>query len=139
MCEILLSHIGAGRGDELHIVFAGGIHDALSSSMVAALAAPLAEKGAKIGGLMGTAYLFTHEAVAAGAIVPRFQEEALKCEDTVLLETAPGHAIRCVPTPYCEAFDIEKRRLRAEGKSHEEIVQALEWMKILSLVRRIAP
>ncbi len=130
MCDILLAHIGSGRGDDLHLVFAGGIHDALSASMVAALAAPLAEKGAKIGALMGTAYLFTQEAVTAGAIVPRFQQEALQCEQTVLLETAPGHAIRCVPTPYFEVFETEKRRLRAEGKSYEEIVKALEWMNL---------
>lgn len=130
MCDILLAHIGAGRGDDLHVVFAGGIHDALSASMVAALSAALAEKGVKVGALMGTAYLFTQEAVEAGAIVPRFQQEALKCEQTVLLETAPGHAIRCVPTPYFDVFEAEKRRLRAEGKSHEEIVKALEWMNI---------
>jgi acyl transferase domain-containing protein/NAD(P)H-dependent flavin oxidoreductase YrpB (nitropropane dioxygenase family)/NADP-dependent 3-hydroxy acid dehydrogenase YdfG len=129
-CEIVLEHIGAGKGDDLHLVFAGGIHDAISASMVAALAAPLAEKGAKIGALMGTAYLFTQEAVAAGAIVPRFQEEAIKCQKTVLLETGPGHAIRCVPTPYYDVFETEKRRLRAEGKSHEEIVKSLEWMNL---------
>jgi acyl transferase domain-containing protein/NAD(P)H-dependent flavin oxidoreductase YrpB (nitropropane dioxygenase family)/NAD(P)-dependent dehydrogenase (short-subunit alcohol dehydrogenase family)/acyl carrier protein len=130
MCQILLDHVSNGKAEGLHVVFAGGVHDALSASMVAALAAPLAEKGIKVGALMGTAYLFTQEAVAAGAIVPRFQQEALKCEQTVLLETAPGHAIRCVPTPYFDVFDAERRRLRAEGKSHEEIVKALEWMNI---------
>jgi hypothetical protein len=48
----------------------------------------------KIGVLMGTAYLFTQEAVAGGAIVPRFQKEAITTQETVLLETGPGHAIR---------------------------------------------
>ena len=37
---------------------------------VAALAGDLAARGVKIGVLIGTAYLFTHEAVATGAIVP---------------------------------------------------------------------
>src|SRR5262249_37561743 len=50
--------------EELSVVFAGGIHDARSAAMVAALAAPLAARGARIGVLMGTAYLFTEEAVA---------------------------------------------------------------------------
>ena len=36
------------------------------------------------------AYLFTAEAVATGAIVPGFQEEAIRCATTVLLETGPG-------------------------------------------------
>ncbi len=98
--------------------------------MLACLAAPLAERGVKIGALMGTAYLFTHEAVASGAIVPRFQREALAAQNTVLFETGPGHAVRCVRTPYFDAFNAEKQRLRAEGRSHDEIVQALEWMNV---------
>jgi NAD(P)H-dependent flavin oxidoreductase YrpB (nitropropane dioxygenase family) len=53
MCELLLDQIsGAGPGavkpDELHILFAGGIHDALSAAMVAVLAAPLAERGVAV-------------------------------------------------------------------------------------------
>ncbi len=53
----------------VQILFAGGVHDALSAAMVARLAAPLAARGMKIGVLMGTAYLFTREAVSAGAIL----------------------------------------------------------------------
>ncbi|MEQ8787393.1 MAG: SDR family NAD(P)-dependent oxidoreductase [Pirellulaceae bacterium] len=131
MCQILLDHLGpSGKGDPLHVVFAGGIHDSLSGAMVAALAAPLAERGVKIGALMGTAYLFTQEAVEAGAIVPRFQQEAVQCDNTVLMTTGPGHAIRCIKTPYFDVFEAEKQRLKKEGKSHEEIVKALEWMNI---------
>lgn len=131
MCQALLDHLGPhGKGDALHVVFAGGVHDALSSAMVAALAAPLAARGVKIGALMGTAYLFTKEAVESGAIVERFQREALAASDTVLLETGPGHAVRCAPTPYCELFNAEKQRLRAAGQSHDEIVQSLEWMNV---------
>src|SRR5262249_53055684 len=113
-----------------HIVFAGGVHDALSAAMVAALAAPLAERGVKLGVLMGTAYLFTREAVESGAIVPRFQKEALGCAETVLLQTGPGHAIRCVKTPYHQTFEGEKERLRRENRSAEEITRALEWMNV---------
>jgi len=131
MCDVLLEHLGPkGRGEALHIVFAGGIHDANSAAMVAAMAAPLAQRGIRVGVLMGTAYLYTQEAVESGAIVPQFQKAALSCDDTVLLETAPGHAVRCVRTPYCETFQTEKQRLRSEGKSHDEIVRALEWMNI---------
>lgn len=35
--------------DDVHVLFAGGIHDARSAAMAAALAAPLAERGAGIG------------------------------------------------------------------------------------------
>ncbi|MEQ9379383.1 MAG: beta-ketoacyl synthase N-terminal-like domain-containing protein, partial [Pirellulales bacterium] len=131
MCDVLLEHLGPNaRGQDLHLVFAGGIHDANSAAMVAAMAAPLAKRGARIGALMGTAYLYTQEAVDKGAIVPQFQESAITCDDTVLLETAPGHAVRCIRTPYFKAFQVEKNRLQGEGKSHDEIVRALEWMNI---------
>ncbi|MBA4062288.1 MAG: polyketide synthase [Isosphaera sp.] len=130
MVGVLTEHVGAKPADDLHVVFAGGIHDKLSAGMVAALSAGLAEKGVKVGVLLGTAYLFTREAVEAGAITARFQKEALACGDTVLLETGPGHAIRCIPTPYAEAFEAEKRRLRAEGKSPLEVGIALERMNL---------
>ncbi|MFO0822241.1 MAG: beta-ketoacyl synthase N-terminal-like domain-containing protein [Gemmataceae bacterium] len=130
MVGVLLEHIGNKPADDLHVVFAGGIHDALSASMVAALSVGLAEKGVKVGVLLGTAYLFTKEAVEGGAITARFQQEALACGDTVLLETGPGHAIRCIPTPYAETFESEKRRLKAEGKSHLEVGIALERMNL---------
>ena len=47
--------------------------------------------------------------------MPRFQQAALACQDTVLLQTAPGHAIRCAPTPYCDDFERERRRLVSQG------------------------
>jgi len=131
MCEVLLEHLGSsGRGEDLNVIFAGGIHDARSAAMVSALSAALAERGVAVGVLMGTAYLFTHEAVTGGAIVPRFQKEALDCDETILLQTAPGHAIRCIKTPYFDIFENEKRSLVGQGKSHEEVVRTLEWMNI---------
>ncbi|HEY7425063.1 MAG TPA: SDR family NAD(P)-dependent oxidoreductase [Gemmataceae bacterium] len=135
MCALLLEHLAATgpnavKAEELHVLFAGGIHDALSAAMVAALSAPLAERGVAVGVLVGTAYLFTEEAVAGSAIVPRYQQEALRCQDTVLLETGPGHAIRCIATPYAEAFEQEKRRLQAEGCNPNEIREALEALNV---------
>lgn len=130
MVDVLLEFIGAKPAGELHVVFAGGVHDSRSAQMVAALSAPLAEKGVKVGVLLGTGYLFTKEAVAGGAITERFQRESLACGDTVLLETGPGHAIRCIPTPYADVFESEKRKLRAEGKSPLEIGIALERMNL---------
>ena len=48
----------------------------------------------------------------------------------VLLETGPGHAIRCIPTPYADVFEAEKRKLKAEGKSPLEVGIALERMNL---------
>ena len=70
-----LIDFGAAHGctDELDVLFAGGIHDARSAAMVHAAAAPLVAAGGAAGILMGTAYLFTREAVSSGAIGPAFQ------------------------------------------------------------------
>ncbi|HSM77053.1 MAG TPA: beta-ketoacyl synthase N-terminal-like domain-containing protein, partial [Bryobacteraceae bacterium] len=129
--EVLLDEIRKGiPASELRIVFAGGIHDARSAAMVEAMAAPLSERGVRIGVLMGTAYLFTDEAVRSGAIVEGFRQEALHCSRTVLLESGPGHATRCVETPFFETFRQHKRELVAQHKSTGEIRDALEDLNI---------
>jgi 3-oxoacyl-(acyl-carrier-protein) synthase/NAD(P)H-dependent flavin oxidoreductase YrpB (nitropropane dioxygenase family) len=115
---------------DLSVVFAGGIHDARSGAMVAAMAAGLAAKGAHIGALMGTAYLFTEEAVASGAILPGYQKMALDCRRTVLLETAPGHATRCVESEYVRTFRVSKEKLEAEGKGAKEVWAELEALNL---------
>ena len=115
---------------ELQVVFAGGIHDARSAAMVAAMAAPLTARGVAVGVLMGTAYLFTEEAVQSGAILPTYQEKALTCTDTALLETAPGHATRCAHTPFVDAFQSERRRLEQAGTDQREIWERLEQMNL---------
>ncbi len=92
---------------DVEVLFAGGIHDARSAAMVAAMAAPLDAAGV----LMGTAYLFTEEAVTHGAITGLFQERALAADATVTLETAPGHRTRCLPSPYTAEFEQVKAGL----------------------------
>ena len=130
MIEVLRDYAATSHAEAVHAVFAGGIHDDLSAAMVAALSVGLAERGMKIGVLLGTAYLFTPEAVDCGAITAHFQKQALSCRDTVLLETGPGHAIRVIPTPYADDFEAEKRRLKSAGKTPLEIGIALERMNL---------
>ncbi|MER6815178.1 SDR family NAD(P)-dependent oxidoreductase [Spirillospora sp. NPDC000708] len=134
-----------GDPAELSVMFAGGIHDARSAAMVAALAGPLAERGADVRVLMGTAYLFTTEAVAAGAILPGFQKAAVECAGTALLETSPGHATRCARTPYVERFAEARRELEAAGTSRQDMWGQLERLNLGRLriaskgLRRSAP
>ncbi len=126
-----LLEIASGKGlDDVHVLFAGGIHDALSAAMVAALAAPLVSLGAKVGVLMGTAYLFTQEAVKSGAIVPGYQQVAIECRSTAVLETGPGHVTRCAPTAFADTFLAEKRRLLSGGQPPEEVRQSLESLNL---------
>ncbi len=141
MIDTALDALAPAQIAECHFLFAGGIHDGVSAAAVAAAAAPLAERGAKLGALLGTAYLFTHEAVKTGAIVPGFQEEAIRCTDTVLLETGPGHATRCARTAYAEEFQRKKESAKA---SPEEVRRTLEYLNLGRLriaskgIRRVA-
>ena len=120
----------ADAGSDLQIFFAGGVHDARSAAMVAVLAAPLAARGARAGILMGTAYLFTEEAVACGAVQPVFQRQVLAAQETALLETAPGHATRAVASPFTESFRSARHALEADGVPSREVWQRLEELNI---------
>ncbi|MFT3924946.1 MAG: SDR family NAD(P)-dependent oxidoreductase [Myxococcales bacterium] len=127
MVERLLE---AERLDGVTVLFAGGIHDARSASAVAVLAAPLVARGVQVGVLMGTAYLFTQEAVTHGAIGQAFQAEAVLCEETALVETAPGHATRCARTEFVRAFEAERARLQSAGADAQTVWAELEQMNL---------
>jgi acyl transferase domain-containing protein/NAD(P)H-dependent flavin oxidoreductase YrpB (nitropropane dioxygenase family) len=116
--------------DDVHVLFAGGIHDARSAAMVSVMSGELAQQGVNVGVLMGTAYLFTAEAVASGAIVPGFQSAALACEETVLLETGTGHLTRCAASPFVTEFLRARAEMIAQGKSAELMREELEALNI---------
>ncbi|MEU6551803.1 SDR family NAD(P)-dependent oxidoreductase [Streptomyces sp. NPDC046915] len=124
----------AGADDDtarrIEVFFAGGVHDERSAAMVAALAAPLTARGAAVGVLMGTAYLFTAEAVERGAIQPLFQRQVVAATTTALLETAPGHATRCVPSPFTRDYRDREAELRARGVPDRRIWEQLERLNV---------
>ena len=67
---------------------------------------------------MGTAYLFTEEAVATGAIVPGFQDEALALPP----DRAAGDRARATRSASArrrspDRFEAERQRLLAEGQA----------------------
>ncbi|MGW3993723.1 SDR family NAD(P)-dependent oxidoreductase [Amycolatopsis sp. NPDC004772] len=129
---VLADFLAAGpdAAADLQLLFAGGIHDERSAAMVAALAAPVAARGAAIGVLMGTAYLFTREAVDAGAVLPLFQRSLLEAEHTDLLETAPGHATRCVRSPFTEEYAAIKADLAERGVPSRDAWEKLETLNV---------
>ncbi|WP_443945528.1 SDR family NAD(P)-dependent oxidoreductase [Pedobacter sp. AW1-32] len=116
--------------EHISVFFAGGIHDAFSTAFISIMAAALAAKGIKIGVLMGTAYLYTSEAVETGAILQKFQNEALNANETVLLETAPGHETRCLNSSFADFFAEEKLRLQQAGVDKKEIWEKLESLNV---------
>jgi NAD(P)H-dependent flavin oxidoreductase YrpB (nitropropane dioxygenase family) len=124
--DATIEALSSWTGDQLHVLFAGGIHDAPSAAMVAAMAASLGPAPVQTGVLMGSAYLFTNEAVATRAIVPAFQSIVVECAETTVIETGPGHRIRCVPTPFVQEFDQLRDRLHRGACAPKEIREALE-------------
>ncbi len=131
MVRTLLAEVtDPARAAGISVLFAGGIHDARSAAMVAAFAAPLAERGICTGVLMGTAYLFTREAVESGSIVPAFQETLLACTETVTLETGAGHASRAAMTPFAAEFAARRRELEVAGQGAEDMREALESLTL---------
>ncbi|MBI4862071.1 MAG: acyltransferase domain-containing protein [Candidatus Riflebacteria bacterium] len=124
--EVLLEALA--KDESASILFAGGIHDARSAAMVSALSVRLAQRGVEVGVLMGTAYLFTTEAVQSGAIVPAFQQQAIRCRETVLLESGVGHANRCATTPFAGHFQAARSRMLREGLPPEEMAKRLDEM-----------
>ncbi|MFD5250103.1 SDR family oxidoreductase [Amycolatopsis sp. NPDC058340] len=115
---------------EVEVYFAGGVHDERSAAMVTAAAAPLTRLGATAGLLMGTAYLFTEEAVRAGAVLPSFQRQVVEATRTDLLETAPGHATRCVRSAFTTEYAELKRALKDQGLPDREAWERLEKLNV---------
>lgn len=112
------------------VFFAGGIADKFSSAFVSIMAATLAARGAKIGVLMGTSYLYTKEAVKSGAIVKEYQKRLLYQNHTILLETGIGQESRSLVTPFTEFFEKEKQRMIDSGMDSKDILFELEKMNI---------
>ncbi|MEV6315397.1 SDR family NAD(P)-dependent oxidoreductase [Streptomyces sp. NPDC051776] len=128
--EDFLDETGDAVSDRVEVLFAGGVHDETSAAMVAALAAPLTRRGGAVGVLMGTAYLFTEEAVGRGAVQPLFQRQVIASRRTVLLETAPGHATRAVASPFAENFAGLRRTLERQGVPNRRIWEELERLNV---------
>ncbi|TBW12714.1 SDR family NAD(P)-dependent oxidoreductase [Azotobacter chroococcum subsp. isscasi] len=125
-----LTSVEINDPEAVQVLFAGGIHDELSAAMVSALAAPLVERGMKIGVIMGTAYLFTHEIVNSGAILPEFQSQAIACKETTLLQSGKGMYTRCAVTPFCDEFNRTRRDMLLALESPEKVLKVLELFNI---------
>ena len=112
------------------VFFAGGIHNAFSSALVSIMSATLDAKGAKIGVLMGSSYLYTKEAVETKAILPEFQKLAIEENATVILQAAPGQETQSLKSPFTEYFGKEKEKLQRQNLDSKEIWIRLEELNL---------
>ena len=110
--------------------FAGGIHDARSAAMVAAIAAPLSRRGVQVGLLMGTAY---EDAQSARGLYMAGQVAVLRDRPTTIAElhqdvTAGADRF------YGERLDASRTPVIADVKSHP-----YRWTSRLSAWRAPSP
>ena len=118
MVGVLLEHLARRRraADAATSLFAGGIHDALSAAMVAAMAAPLAERGRQGRRAAGHRVPVHRGGGRAPARSrPASSRRRWPASDTVLLETGPATPSAASPSPFVDDFAAEKRRLRRGG------------------------
>lgn len=116
---------------DIEITLAGGIHDSASAAAAMETASPLQTFcNLRINILLGTAYLFTEEAVAYGSITDQYQAELLKAQATTTITTAPGHTTRCLETKFVDLCKKTKVALQDEGKTDREIWASLEEMNL---------
>jgi 3-oxoacyl-(acyl-carrier-protein) synthase/NAD(P)H-dependent flavin oxidoreductase YrpB (nitropropane dioxygenase family) len=125
-----LDGVAPEQAAEIQVFFAGGVHDDRSAAMIATLAAPLTRRGVQVGLLMGTAYLFTGEAVAHGAIRPAFARMAREATQTALLETAPGHVTRCLQSDFVDDFHALRAELEVAGVENRQVWEHLELLNV---------
>lgn len=126
--DILINEIPESDWSKVQVLFAGGIHDKYSSSIITCLSIRLRSKGMKCGVLMGTAYLGTEEAVSSTAITSTFQNVILEKNNSVLLRSAIGHANRCIDSPFVNEFNSKRRELIRKGESSDKIQEELDGL-----------
>ena len=114
------------QAQDIHILFAGGVHDALSAAMVACIAAPLAERGMKVGVLAGTRLPVHARDRRDRRNRSRLPGSGARLQTTVTLETGPGHASRAAMSPFAEDFLARRRELEGAGRSGDEMREDLE-------------
>lgn len=100
---------------QLDLIFAGGIHNSDSVVLLSGMVAGLVKSGAKVGMLVGTAYLSTSEIVTTGAVTELFQQTSLAQKETAVLASGPGHEVRSAKTDYVNEFNQAKDRLENES------------------------
>ncbi|WP_241255521.1 type I polyketide synthase, partial [Candidatus Protofrankia californiensis] len=66
----------------------------------------------------------------SGAILPGFQQVAVDCDDTVLLETSPGHATRAARSPFVGTFAERRAELLARGLAPVQVWEELERLNL---------
>ena len=116
---------------ELNLVFAGGIHDARSAALVCRTrGAAGGAAGVKVGVLVGNRLSVHTRGGLDWCDRVAVPGEVVRCKETVLLESGPGHQVRVSRTPFVPGSKRRKQRLLAERRSAEEIRDALEGLNV---------
>ncbi|PSG98480.1 hypothetical protein BRD56_00665 [Thermoplasmatales archaeon SW_10_69_26] len=114
----------ASVGEDVKVLLAGGISDDETAAMAGTLAAGVDE--ARVGVLMGTAYLATEEIVATGATTPEYQRLVLASRETEVTGETVGIRARSAPTPFTDRVQELEQELVNEGVDLDERKERVE-------------
>ncbi len=106
---------------DLYLVFAGGISTCYASFFMSGMTSILAQKGARIGLQVGTAYLFSKEIVDTSSLTSQYQEIIIEKNKTVVVGKTVGLASRTAPTQFARMMlkteqDMIKKKLKLEER-----------------------
>ncbi|MGM0643067.1 MAG: SDR family NAD(P)-dependent oxidoreductase [Thermodesulfobacteriota bacterium] len=118
----------------LTLIFAGGISTCYASYFISGFASKLAEKGARIGLQVGTAYLFTREITETGSIKKQYQDIIAKETETVVVGKSVGLASRTAPTEFAQMMLDTEQEMIKNRESLEDRKRAFEKKNIGSLL-----
>ncbi|MBI9085193.1 MAG: acyltransferase domain-containing protein [Desulfobacterales bacterium] len=107
-------------------IFAGGIGTGRASSFISGMTSVLASRGVRVGIQVGSAYLFTEEIVATGALKKRYQEVICEAGETVVVGRSVGLASRTVRTPFSERMMAAELAAIREARPLAESKEAFE-------------
>jgi len=119
---------------DVYLVFAGGISTCFSSFFISGLTSFLANKGAKIGMQVGTAYLFADEIVETKCIKSQYRDIIIQENETMVIGKSLGLASRTAPTKFAKSMlEVEARMIKNKD-SLEKRKRAFEKKNIGSLL-----
>jgi len=115
------------------VLLAGGIATARGSLTAAVLASPLADRGVAVGLQLGTAYLMTEEAVAAGAIPAAYRQALLAGRDTIVAGSTVNLPARWLLTDTVRGMIADELAWEREGLPLRERKRRVERLNLAHL------
>ncbi len=119
---------------DLYLVFAGGIATCYASFFISGMTSFLAQKGAKVGIQVGTAYLFADEIVDTKCVKKQYRDIIIRENKTMVIGKSLGLASRTAPTQFARMMIENEAEMLKNKESLENRKRSFEKRNIGSLL-----